>query len=510
MSPWEVLGVRHDVAVGDLRRHYAALIKQFRPETHPQDFARIREAYEVVLPHARRRQAQAETGGESAAPAEEAACVEVDGHVQEAVSLRDEAGAGRETAGPGEITVATAPADDAAPDTEPDLATRFHAFHALAQSMGGAHGEALLPALRELLRARTLASLDDGQALEFALMRWFVESEAPPLMLLFETGRAYEWHAHVTRLSAWLTPWALAQMEARLALSRDLVHARHFTHNGWLQGLHSPRPHRAIVVLRPAAVEAQHWAERWRRGCEDADAPTLEAALNATTLARLRGFASTDLLAGLMVAALSPDLPTAVLAGAGTAGGALLGRSLLQAIMRLAPEHRMRVALRAVLANRLVAGVFVALTGLPGLVLVAGQGVPRGSVAIGLVLIAPAILAGMALLWRVAAWAELVAAWPFQWREAVDRLEFDRFLRSRAMPDAGRPFGDRLGFLQRLRAIGAARRLQAREVAARERPPRASPFRLAHIRASGNTWRVVWYVLWALFVLARVWHSVSN
>jgi hypothetical protein len=510
MSPWQVLGVGHDASVSDLRRHYAALIKQFRPETHPQDFARIREAYEVALPHARRREAEAVA--EIALEAQEDVAIEpaapFDAEADTPVATLEDVAA--EASEPGEIVVATALRDDAPPDGESSLAARFHAFHALAQPAAGTDDEALLPALRELLQARTQASLDDSQALEFALMRWFIESEAPPLTLLFETGRAFDWHVHVTRLSSWLAPWALRQMEARLALSRDLVHARHFTRNAWLRGLHSPRPHRASVVLRPAAVEAQHWAERWRRGCEDADTPALEAGLNATTLARLRGFASTDLLAGLMVAALSPDLPTAALAGAGTAAAAFLSRRLLQAIMRLAPEHRVRVALRALLANRYVTAVFVALTGIPGLVLTIGQGVPPGSLAIGVVLIAPAILAGLALLWRVAAWVELVAARPFQWREAVDRLEFRRFLDSRATPGPNQPFGRRLGFAQRLQAIGEARRLQARELAARERPPRALPFAPIRIRrtASGNnSWRFVWYGLWALFVVARALHA---
>jgi len=518
MNPWEVLGVGHDVAVGDLRRHYAALIKQFRPETHPQDFARIREAYEFALPHARRREAEAAAEETVEAEAERAgqgtaleAVGPLDGAAAAAAMALEDAEAGSpETAG---IVVAAALQPDARADGEPSLAERFHSFHALAQAATGADDAALLPALRELLRARTLASLDDSQALEFALLRWFVESEAPPLTLLFETGRAFDWHAHVARLSHWLAPWALAQMEARLALSRDLVHARHFTRNAWLRDLHSPRPHRAIVVLRPSAVEAQHWAERWRRGCEDADAPALEAGLNATTLARLRGFASTDLLAGLMVAALSPDLPTAALAGAGTAAAAFLSRRLLQAIMRLAPEHRIRVALRAVLANRLVTGVFVALPAMLGLGLALGRDGPGGSLALGIVLISPAMLAGLAMLWRVAAWLELAVAWPFQWREAVDRLEFARFLGSRAMPRPDQPFGARLGFMQRLRAIGEARRLQAREVAARERPPRARPFALVRLRvgASGtNTWRFIWYGLWAVFVLARVAHSLGH
>jgi len=517
MNPWEVLGVGHDVAVGDLRRHYAALIKRFRPETHPQDFARIREAYEFALPHARRREAEAEAAAEAAVKVE--ADQAEPGTAVEAVGCLDGAAAATAIAledaeaappAPSDIVVAAALQPEARPDDEPGLAERFHAFHALAQSAAGADDQALLPALRELLRARTLASLDDSQALEFALMRWFIESEAPPLTLLFETGRAFDWHAHVARLSHWLAPWALAQMEARLALSRDLVHARRFTRNAWLHGLHSPRPHRAIVVLRPAAVEAQHWAERWRRGCADADAPALEAGLNATTLARLRGFASTDLLAGLMVAALSPDLPTAGLAGAGTAAAAFLSRRLLQAVMRLAPEHRVRVALRAVLANRLVTGLVVAVTGITGLALLTGQETAPGSLAIGAVMVVPAALAGLAMLWRIAAWVELVAAWPFQWREAVDRLEFARFLGSRAMPGPDQPFGARLGFMQRLRATGEARRLQARELAAQERPPRARPFALIRIQrgeAGTNTWRLVWYGLWVLFVVARALHA---
>jgi hypothetical protein len=520
MNPWDVLGVGHDVAVGDLRRHYAALIKQFRPETHPQDFARIREAYEVVLPHARRREAQAEARAEAeaetavrnAASAGEAVHVEIDDRAGDTAEVREEAGAAAGSAEPAETIVAAALAGGAAPDDEPDLAARFHAFHALAQSTGDAGDEALLPALRDLLRARALASLDDSQALEFALMRWFVESEAPPLTLLFETGRVFDWHAHVVRLSGWLTPWALGRMEARLALSRDLVHARHFSGNAWLRGLHRARPHLPPVVLRPAAVEAQHWAERWRRGCAQGDVPALEAALNPVTLTRLQGLASTDLLAGAMVAALSPDLAAAALAGGATAASAFAARRVLQRVMRLPPGHRVRAAARLLVDNKVVTGLFVAVAGIIGLTLLADATTAPAGLVAGIALVLPATLLGLAMLWRLAAWIELAAALPFQWREAVDRLEFDRFLHGRTTPDANRPFADRLGLLQRLRAIGEARQLQAREVAARERPARARPFALTRMRigASGNTWRVVWYVLWALFVLARVVHSVSN
>ena len=222
MTPWEILGVAPDVAVADLRRRYAALIKEFRPETHPQDFARIREAYESVLAIARRREAESV---EAAAAAERAVAVE------EVAAPADD---------PPEvvqaITASDAELEVARPDPgAPDLGTRFHRFHELAAAAAGTRDEAFLPELRALLRARASASLDDSQALEFALLRWFIESEQPPLTLLFETGRDFDWHLHPARLSSWLSPWALRQMEARLSLSRDLVHARHFSGNAWLR-----------------------------------------------------------------------------------------------------------------------------------------------------------------------------------------------------------------------------------------------------------------------------------
>ena len=510
MNPWEILGVGPDVGVTGLRRRYAELIKEFRPETHPQDFARIREAYEMALPIVRRREAEAaeEAPDEdhevvvATTPDEPPVAQEAD-----ALALYEESAA--------QVEVVTAPpVADEAPEQESQLAAHFRGFHAIAGSATGTNDEAHLPALRVLLQARAQATLDDSQALEFALMRWFIEGESPPLTLLFETGRAFDWHRHVARLSSWLSPWALRQMEARLALSRDLVYARHFSGNLRLRRLHEAQPGPGLLVMRPAAVEATAWIERWRHFAEDADTMPLAASLNPVAIRQLRGPASTDVLVGIAAAVFAPDLPAAFAWGVVAAAAAFGLRLGLQTILGLPETNRWHRIARAVANHKFVAGVLVAVgTWVAALVLTtpdASDSVAK--MALAGVMLAPLALVATACVWRFAAFLESVVAWHFQWREAVDRLEFDTFLRSNAMPAAEQPFGPRLGFVQRLKAIRAALRLQTVEVAMRERPPRAQPFkrwRLGSLRFQSR-WRVLWFAAWVLFAILRLVHAFGG
>ena len=46
---YELLGVRRGVSRRELRKAYTALLRQFKPEHHPDHFRRIRDAYEAVL-----------------------------------------------------------------------------------------------------------------------------------------------------------------------------------------------------------------------------------------------------------------------------------------------------------------------------------------------------------------------------------------------------------------------------------------------------------------------------
>src|SRR5262245_31227110 len=47
-DPFAFFGLNEAFEREDLRRSYGRLIKRFRPETHPQEFQRIRAAYEQL------------------------------------------------------------------------------------------------------------------------------------------------------------------------------------------------------------------------------------------------------------------------------------------------------------------------------------------------------------------------------------------------------------------------------------------------------------------------------
>jgi hypothetical protein len=517
MNPWQVLGVVPDIAVADLRRRYAALIKEFRPETHPQDFARIREAYEIVLRQARLREAQA---GPALAPAAEE--VAAPAHAPAAAPEPEPAPA-PEAPPPREYDRATDPEDieiealaasdaEDPPLDEPTLGELFHHFMAVAHPVTGSADEALRPMLRMLLRTRARASLDDSQALEFALLRWFLESEQPALTMLFETGHAFGWHEHPDRLAAWLSPPAMRRIEGLLALSRDLVFARHYSGNAWVRRLHRRR--RGVVPLasRAATLEALGWAVRWRQLAGE-HAPQLASSLDASTQQRLQGFGlwSTDVLTGLAWAALAPDLVTAlVLAVVGCA--LACGLRLAARLVMFSPRTRV---LHAPLA-RLVAlgwkallGAALALSPLALLLATTGRMALLAAIAVP---VAGGVLLWLA--WRLVGIAEVFASGLLGWRGAVDRLEFARMVQRRdalypaAPPE--QPYGERLSWRERLRAIGPARQLQARELLQGTRPPVP---RVSFNFGNGDRpswWRLAWIAFWLLFAVARGAHLFSN
>lgn len=55
MDNYEILGVPYNADQRAIKRAYAALIKEFRPDSHPAEFARIRSAYEQALEQSRYR-----------------------------------------------------------------------------------------------------------------------------------------------------------------------------------------------------------------------------------------------------------------------------------------------------------------------------------------------------------------------------------------------------------------------------------------------------------------------
>ena len=496
MSPWQILGVAEDIGVADLRRRYATLIKTFRPETHPQEFARIREAYEVALPFARERESEAREAADTAADAA------ID--VAPATASAD-AGRPPEVAPAADVArvvASDAPAEDE--HEEPELATHFRRFQAAVASAAGTRDEALLPDLRALLQARTRASLDDSQALEFALMRWFIEADAPSLTLLFEAGRAFDWHAHPARLSSWLSAWALQRMEILLAMSRDLVHARHFSGNAWLRRLHSPAAWPRLLANRPAVLEAAAWARRWQHLAEDADARQLANALDKRTLRGLAGWLllSTDLLLGALCASATDSLSAGLLVAAVVTCLAIV---LRQALFLLASTDRARPLGRFVAwwtAQWKLGALLVAGLAFSGLLMFCDQPDASALSRLGLAMAVPAALLSLRLAWLAVGWVEQVLALTASWRSAVDRLELERLASSPAGAREPGAFGPRLTLLERLKAIPAALRLERAEIARSARPSRPRLFgRLEPGKWSRGRW--IWFALWIAFVIAR-------
>src|SRR6267154_1355347 len=53
-NPFEVLGVARDVDAPALKKRYFALLRQYPPETHPDEFNRVQHAYEQLNDPSRR------------------------------------------------------------------------------------------------------------------------------------------------------------------------------------------------------------------------------------------------------------------------------------------------------------------------------------------------------------------------------------------------------------------------------------------------------------------------
>lgn len=47
-DPWKVLGITYDASDDEVRQAYLALVREFPPDREPVEFAKIREAYDLL------------------------------------------------------------------------------------------------------------------------------------------------------------------------------------------------------------------------------------------------------------------------------------------------------------------------------------------------------------------------------------------------------------------------------------------------------------------------------
>jgi hypothetical protein len=586
-NPWRVLGIEPDASVAVVRRSYAVLIKQYRPDSHPEEFSRIREAYERVLAAARRLEAQGagtarmpSTPEPHTAAAAEGAGALPPGHpgapVAAQVAPHDALPApeplGESPALPAPIAiriegappartasvpapaprvdaqpprrapepapapmpvVASGPADETAPPAgaPPTVAEAAPALEParrvteLRRCVAERGEDAALPLLRDLFLRSRHATIDERQALEFALLQWFLSASEPPLALMFDAGRAFDWHRHDARLAPWFGEAAWQRLAGLLSMSRDRVFIRHFARNRWVRGLFGPQrwmlPFGATLTL----IDARGWAARWLQQAQLLGARSLADHLHSPTMRRIGGamLLSTDMVLGFLFALVlqaAPDLQPAQ--GATLPGGGLLlqvlatpffglcvmalrrsGRRLLAAALAV---PRLRPPLEWI-RKRPLPTILLALVSGSVLALIASGAPPVVMVLMFCLIAATVAMAMLWLGWRLALSIEHAAFAPVRWREAVDRWEFEQALARAPLPCAAGapPYGERLTRWQRLRAIRGAMKFEAGEIARRERPARVGPFMtLTRAKGSGKRRISPWWALWIAITVVRM------
>jgi hypothetical protein len=539
MTPWQTLGVAHDAAPRDVKRAYAALIKQYRPDSHPAEFARIREAYEVVLRQAEWRAAQ---------PVEET----VEETVEEAGREPDAEAVGTSDDGSGEAVAVVgapepAPAEPLAPTpapaqdtaalpaaTRPGVGTpleQVQALHLLWQEQGE---DAALPVLLSLLAHSRQGSIDGRQDLEVALLQWFFGVEAPPLTLLFEAGRAFDWHRHDIVLKDLLGAQRLARLGGMLAASRDAAYGR-ASRNVWLRrllspGITSPLP---WFGATPRVREAHRWATLWLTRCQAAQVPVGPQSISMAAWRRVNGrvLLSADLWFGLLLSLLlwtpgDDDGRTrlATLAVGAAATGALALAALgVRGWAAPAWRHpRVAATWQRFLdwPSRNVAVVLGAIAGV-ALFLVGLENLESDGARYALFGVLGAVAAGLALIPAVLAWRAVaaiecrLASFWMDWRCTLDRLAFDR-----ALADPGQPVAPHRAPWPDAATRRAARALAAQEFARRARPetPRLGIEAIRFRRparaegAGGGTSGTTWlrWGFFALWILVQAAHTISS
>jgi curved DNA-binding protein CbpA len=55
-NPYEILGIAREASTGQIKKAYFNLVKQYSPETHGEQFKRIRHAYERLRDQEKRRE----------------------------------------------------------------------------------------------------------------------------------------------------------------------------------------------------------------------------------------------------------------------------------------------------------------------------------------------------------------------------------------------------------------------------------------------------------------------
>jgi hypothetical protein len=241
MSFFETLGIDEYGDERDIKRAYAKLIKEFRPDTHPIEFARIREAYEGALNHYKWQQkwqaeeAQYEANEEnnssnaiefSVSPTAMAAAVNVDADLAENLTTTEK---------PAEILTNTSaekpveappvaiisPPFNSPPTSTPQPARNLaqeiiYALDNCAIKLDETGADA---ATNKLLSELDDTSLDEKAELEYQLLNWFLYAITPMLLAFKKLNERFNWSKNMLAFGIDFEQWQIDRLVALHSLA---------------------------------------------------------------------------------------------------------------------------------------------------------------------------------------------------------------------------------------------------------------------------------------------------
>ncbi len=290
MSIYRVLGVARDADETAVKRAYAARIKQYRPDTHPTEFAEVREAYEAALRNCRAR-LQWEAEGEEEQSREATEPVSPQGQDSAPAPATDyqperiraelpfeEGGEAHHPATPERITAADRSGER---DETQRAAEAVAAMLAELEDQPQAREEEMLQRYRAHLDRVAGLPLDAQMDYEQGLRYWLLFSRHPSLAVFREAATRYDWEMRSVEIVRAYGSHAGLRYAAVKKLADLFAEARN-ARNPFLRidGNDALLQYRIGDHYR--ALRAEELSTAWARACEGADLPQLVPRLQLT------------------------------------------------------------------------------------------------------------------------------------------------------------------------------------------------------------------------------------
>ncbi|HEX2543771.1 MAG TPA: hypothetical protein VHL79_02770 [Ramlibacter sp.] len=284
VDAWDTLGIAPTSDEGAIRKAYAARAREWRPESHPREFALLREAYEALLRAAR----------------EEIAALE-----QEPVGPQAEA-ATPVHADPAQAAVHAEVGDNA---SAKDAKRPYAAAQALVEALGRCYSEQgerdAVALLYEHHASLSEQTIDARLEWEVVLLHSLLTAATPPVALVFEADRLLRWREREHDVVQMLGQDAVPRLNTVLEIAWEAMYARHFCPNRWYARLFGTRPLRWFGMMSQV-MGARRTQAYWTDATQRAGMEPLQQMLDTQAQARISGLMllSTDVLLAAVLALL--------------------------------------------------------------------------------------------------------------------------------------------------------------------------------------------------------------